>query len=114
MDARGALTRARVRAPLLSGPPYRKGTRLLLDLLELCLDDVFLVLALRVAAARRAVPRRGTGAGASAGLRRLGVDHLGELVRGPLEVLGGAAELARVLRLERFLGVGERALDRTL
>src|SRR5689334_21404537 len=88
-------------------------TALLLDLLELRLDDVFLVFRLAVTVigvgARRRTAR--VGSAATARLRRLRVHRLGELVRRAGEGVRRAADLVGVLRLERLLRVRERALD---
>src|SRR5262245_423151 len=88
--------------------------RLFLDFLELRLDDVLLVLSLRLAVAASFPARRSarrSAARAGARLRRLRVHGLGELVRGAREGIRRAANLPDVLRFERLLRVGERALD---
>src|SRR5262245_5167731 len=102
-----------MRAPptCCTSPPQPKGREraLFLDLLELRLDDVFLVLAVAVGAVvMRPLALRPLALG------RLGVHRLGELVRGPRQRIRGAADAGRVLRFEGLLGVAERALDGTL
>src|SRR5262249_23460934 len=89
--------------------PYRLQASgpLLLDLLELRLDDVVLaVLGLAVGGAVALGRRTATRL-----LRRLGVHRLGELVRGPLERVGGGPHRARIVRLEGLLRLAERTLD---
>src|SRR5437879_5345253 len=88
---------------------------LLLDLLELGLDDIFLVFRLAVAVIGIGARRRTTRAGPTAArLRRLRVQCLGELVGRALQRVAGTTNRRDVTRLERLLRVRERALDACL
>src|SRR5438045_887407 len=78
--------------------------------LELRVNDAFVLLpaAVRLAAAALGLRAATT---ATPRVRRGLVHDLGELVRRLGELLGGGADLRRVVRLERLLRLRDRVLD---
>src|SRR5215470_10303219 len=93
--------------------PQARTRLLLLDLLEFRFDDVLLVLRLAVPAGVLAGCRAAR-RGARTLLGSFRVHRLGQLVRRACERVRRTADLIGVLGFERFLRVGERALDAAL
>src|ERR1700710_164588 len=90
--------------------PLTLQSRLLLD--GLFLDVLGVDHLIRGAARRSRATPAGTARGRGAGVLLLLVYHLGQLVRGFGEALGGGLhDRGRGLPLQRLLGVGESALE---